>query len=184
MKFERNFITQMSKQRVIEITTAYFVSQGFTLTAEQANDLQFNRGSQFSNFYTFNPLNIQSKTRIQFTTVPTGINVIAIFDINTIGQTITHSDEAIWQSFVNNYERSILAGHDLSQETQRTLQQGKKNNLKYMGWAILGAVVAGVPAGFIAYWTGIDSIASTGAVVGALGLMFYKINQDKEKNGV
>lgn len=56
--------------------------------------------------------------------------------------------------------------------------------MKYMGWAILGAVVAGVPAGFIAYWTGIDSIASTGAVVGALGLMFYKINQDKEKNGV
>jgi hypothetical protein len=181
MKFERNFTAERAWEEVVQSTTTYFVSQGFALTANQADILVFVRGSQLSNFYTFNPLNIQSKTHIQFGNTGTGVIVKAIFDINTIGQAITHKDETIWQSFVNNYERSVITGQDFSSETKQMLQQGKKANLKYFGWALLGGILAGVPAGFIARWIGVGSIASMGAAMGAIGLMYYKINQDKEK---
>jgi hypothetical protein len=182
MKFESSFTTEKMKEEVVELTTAYFIAQGFKLSSSQADTLVFTRGSQLSNFYTFNPLNIQSKTRIQLLNTGTSTSVNALFALDTVGQAITLQDEAIWQGFVENYQRSILTGQDLSAETQQLLQEGKKANLKYVGWALL----AGIPAGFIAHWTEVDSIASTGAVAGAIGLTYYKINQDKEreKNGL
>lgn len=181
MKFESNFTTDKTRAEVVELSTTYFVSQGFSLKSNQSDTLLFNRGSQLSNYYTFNTLKLQSQTTIYFRDNGHTITVQAKVEVNTAGQAITSKDQTIWKSFVSNYEKSVLSGQDLSSQTQQILQQGKKANLKYMGWAILGAVLAGVPSGFIAHWTGIGTIASMGTVVGAIGLMFYKINQDKEQ---
>jgi hypothetical protein len=181
MKFEINFTTDKSTGEVVASTTNYFVPQGFRLASNQFDTLVFVRGSQLANFYTFNPLNIQSKTSIHIKANEAATAVHAIFDINTAGQVITSKEEAIWQRFVNNYQGCILTGQDLLEQNQQLLQQGKKANLKYIGWAALGAILAGVPAVFVAYWVGISSIASMGAVAGGMGMMYYKINQDKEK---
>lgn len=53
-----------------------------------------------------------------------------------------------------------------------------------MGWALLGALIGGIPAGLIAYWTGINSIISIGAASGAIGLLTKKINDEKKKNDI
>jgi hypothetical protein len=55
-----------------------------------------------------------------------------------------------------------------------------KNSLVYVGWALLGGLLGGVPTGFIAYWTGVDSIVSIGAVGGAIVLLTQKINDEKK----
>jgi hypothetical protein len=49
---------------------------------------------------------------------------------------------------------------------------------------LIGAVVFGVPFGFLAYFTGIDSLASTGAAIGAVSFISFKINGERKKDAL
>jgi hypothetical protein len=60
----------------------------------------------------------------------------------------------------------------------------KNNSLKYVAWAALGGIIGGIPAGLVAYWTEIHSIASIGAAGGAIALLTKKINDGKKKNAL
>lgn len=161
----------------LSMTKEYFIGNGFSVTSENSNHLTFKRGSKLLNIITLNPLKWESA--IEVTIVNN--TVVAEFEISTFGQDITHKENALWDSFIDNYRRTIIDGLDFKIENRRQLNNTLLYNLSYVKWAILGAIVAGVPSGIFAYYTGVESIASIGAIVGALGLMMYKLDKEKLK---
>lgn len=166
-----------------EKTIEYFKQSGFKLVDNNQNDkkIRFERGSIASNMWTFNPLNWKSEIYIEIY----GKEVKANFNINSAGQIPTNKDEILWETFINNYQRYLSdSSFDFLTENSKTLKTTKGKNLKYLGWAALGGLIGGLPAGLLAYWTEIDILVAIGAVGGAVGLMTKKINDDKKKNAL
>lgn len=166
-----------------KMTIEYFKKSGFK--HEDSNTtgrkIIFARGSIASNMWTFNPLNWKSKIDIEIN----GQDVKANFNVNTAGQIPTNKDELLWETFIDNYKKYLLdSKFDFLTDNSKTLKKTKSKNLKYIGWAALGGLIGGLPAGFIAYWTGINTIVSIGAAVGAIVLLTKKINEDKKKNAL
>ena len=127
------------------------------------------------NMMTFNPLKWKSSIKIKFEEDIVNAN----FDINTIHQTVTLKEERLWKKFISNYQKTIETGKSLISENQAELRATKKSFWRYIGYAILGAIVFGIPSGIIAYLTGIESVLSIGVVGGGLMFMMNKINKDK-----
>ncbi len=162
-------------------TTDYFKKSGFKHIDDNSSNsiIRFERGSIASNMWTFNPLNWKSEINIEIN----GDNVKATFNINATGQIPTNKDERLWETFIGNFQKYMQdSTFDYSTENSKALQTTKNKNLKYIGWAALGGIIGGIPAGLIAYWTGINTITSIGAACGAIALLTKKINDDKNKN--
>lgn len=172
------FKSNKSVNLLKEETLNYFQKQGFKLAKSAENSLQFERGSAMKNMVTFNPLKWKSSIKIKFEED----TVKANFDINTIHQAVTLKEERLWGKFISNYQIRIETGKSLISENQAELKATKKSSWKHIGYAILGAIVFGIPSGIIAYLTGIESIITIGAVSGALMFMMNKINKEKEEN--
>lgn len=178
MKQKIEFKSNKSIDVLKEETLNYFQKQGFKLASGDENSLQFERGSALKNMVTFNPLKWKSLIKIKFEEDIVKAN----FDINTIYQAVTLKEERLWEKFISNYQKTIETGKSLLSENQTELKATKKSSWKYIGYAILGAIVFGIPSGIIAYLTGIESIVTIGAVSGALIVMINKINKEKEEN--
>lgn len=161
-----------------EETLNYFQKQGFKLAKSDENSLQFERGSVMKNMVTFNPLKWKSSIKIKFDKDIVKAN----FDINTIHQAVTLKEERLWEKFISNYQKVIETGESLIFENQAELKATKKSSWKYIGYAISGAIVFGIPSGIIAYLTGIKSIVTIGTVSGAIMFMISKINKEKDEN--
>jgi hypothetical protein len=175
---------QVSEPTDLEkMTMEYFTKSGFKHKENSSTDKKiiFNRGSIASNMWTFNPMNWKSEIDVEIN----GQDVKANFNIDTTGQIPTNKDEVLWITFIENYKRYLLdSTFDFLTENTRNLKNTKGKNLKYLGWAVLGGLIGGIPAGLIAYWTGINVIVSIGAVGGAIVFMTKKINDDKKKNAL
>ena len=161
-----------------EPTKSYFIRMGFKLVDETNDTLTFSKGSTLLNMVTFNPLNWKTEIDIQFRD---GV-VTADFNINTTGQAVTPKEEELWNKFIENYRQSITNNLDLSEAIIKDLKETKKNNVNYVMWALAGAIVFGVPFGYLAYLTEIRMLAPIGAAGGAVLLLMYKINKDGQKN--
>ena len=162
-------------------TIEYYKESGFKHYDTEDKNLKFGRGSVASNMWTFNPLKWKSEIEIKIA----GQKISADFNINATGQIPTQKEEELWDSFIDNYKNYLTDNKfDFKTENDRNLSSTKKNSLKYVGWALLGGLIGGVPAGLIAYWTGINLIVSIGAAGGAIGLLTKKINDDKKKTAL
>jgi hypothetical protein len=166
-----------------EMTIQYYRKSGFKQKDSSPNEreIKFGRGSIASNMWTFNPLNWKSEIDIEFN----GQEVKAQFNINAAGTIPTNKDEILWQTFIDNYQKYLCdSNFDFLTENSKTLRTTQRKNLKYLGWALLGGIIGGIPAGLIAYWTGINTIVSIGAGAGTIALLTMKINDDKKKNAL
>ncbi len=166
-----------------ELTIQYFIKSGFNQkdSSPTEREIKFGRGSIASNMWTLNPLNWKSEIDIEFN----GQEVKANLNINAAGTIPTNKDEILWQQFVDNYQKYLHdSNFDFLFENSKALRTTQRKNLKYLGWAILGALIGGIPAGLIAYWTGINTIVSIGAGAGTMALLIMKINDDKTKNAL
>ncbi len=164
-----------------EMTIEYFSKSGFKQIKNNTTDrkIKFERGSVASNMWTFNPLNWKSEIEIEINNQ----EVKANFNINATGQIPTKEDELLWETFIDNYKKYLNdSNFDFLICNSNTLKTTKNKNLKYLGWASLGAMIGGIPAGLISYWTGINTIVSIGAVGGAIAILSMKINEEKKKN--
>ena len=160
-------------------TIEYFMESGFKHIETLGKNLKFERGSIASNMWTFNPLKWKSDIDVKI--IEQEIN--AHFNINATGQIPTQKEEILWDIFIDNYKNYLTdSKFDFNTKNRKALNATKSNSLKYVGWALLGGIIGGIPAGLIAYWTEINSIASIGAVGGAIGLLTKKINDNKEKS--
>ncbi len=177
MKHQLEFTSDKSLEILQSATKQYFTAQGFKLSEENSNHLQFKRGSISQNMLTFNPLKWKSCIDIKFDNQ----KIHADFDINSTFQSVTKKDEQLWETFVTNYQKSIETDQNLIEENRQTLQNTQKSNRKYLVAALIGALVFGIPGGFIAYWSGIDIIAGLSPALGAMIFMMTKIEIDKNK---
>ena len=110
--------------------------------------------------------------------------MFANFDINTIHQAVTLEEEKLWEKFISNYQKNIETGKSLISENKSALEATKKSSWEYIGYAVLGAIILGIPSGIIADLTGIESLVAIGAVSGALIFLMYRINKQKEENAI
>jgi hypothetical protein len=166
-----------------KMTIEYFEKSGFKQFDNQSTEtkIKFGRGSIASNMWTLNPLNWKSEIDIEFN----GQEVKANFNVNAVGQIPTNKDELLWDTFIDNYQKYLRdSNFDFLTENSKTLNTTKSKNLKYLGWAIIGGLIGGIPAGLIAYWTGITIIVSFGAAGGAIALLTKKINDEKNINAL
>lgn len=166
-----------------KISIEYFKKSGFKQVDNKTTDnrIKFERGSIASNMWTFNPLNWKSTIDIEIN----GQDVKANLNINAAGQIPTNKDELLWETFINNYQRYLSdSSFDFLTENSKILKTTKGKYLKYLGWAALGGLIGGLPAGLLAYWTEIDILVAIGAAGGAVGLMTKKINDDKKKKAL
>ena len=163
-----------------EKTLEYFTKSGFKHIVSNSSEttIRFERGSIASNMWTLNPLKWKSEIDIQIN----GKEVIANFNINASGQIPTTKELQLWETFIANYQKYVCASNfDFLNENSENLKSTKSNNLKYIGWAFIGALIGGIPSILIAKLTGIDSIASIGAALGAVVFLMIKIDGDKNK---
>ena len=165
---------------VIEASKTFFARTGFKINDNTNKTVSFSKGSTLLNMVTFNPLNWKSRINISIQ----NNEVIGDFDIDTTGQAVTPKEEKLWDTFIENYRLSIVDKVDLSQTISKELKETKKNSLRYVIWALIGAVVCGVPFGFLGYFTGIDMLAPIGAAGGAVLFMMNRINKDRQKNAL
>lgn len=137
-------------------------------------------GSMMRNLVTFNPLQWKSKIDVEFDAE----KVFTSFRIKTSFQVATSKEENLWENFISNYQSTIETGKAHVANNQAALLEKKISSLTYILFAVISAVIFGIPAGIIAHKTGIDGLASAGASVGAVAAMSYRIKIDKEKNEI
>ena len=128
--------------------------------------------------WTLNPLKWKSEIDIQIN----GKEVLANFTINAGGQIPTTKELQLWETFIANYQKYVCASNfDFLKENSENLKSTQDKNLKYVGWAVIGGLIGGIPSILIAQLTGIDSIISIGAALGAVVFLMIKIDGDKKK---
>ncbi len=180
MKKKIEFETSLLEKDIMKSTKTYFLSQGFKLEQESIDKLIFKKGSLLFNMITFNPLTWKSIITITFNPK----TITGDFDIDTTGQTVTPKEEQLWENFIQNYKRFLLTNLDYTTENKQHLRSTYKSNLNYIKPAIMGAVIVGIPAGILAYFTGINSLVSVGAAGGAISFVMNKIEKKKKKNTI
>ena len=176
MKHRIEFSSVKTLENLKIETSHYFSRHGFKMTKTDSNSLQFEVGSRLRNMITFNPLKWKSRSHISFHKH----NVIAVFDIDTSFELVTSKEELLWKEFISNYQKTIELARSFESENLNYLTDAKKSSWKYIGYALLGALIFGIPFGFIAHVTKVDSIVGVGAAVGALIFVKFKINQEKK----
>jgi hypothetical protein len=159
-----------------ERTVKYFQTAGFTLVEDKKDQIIFKRGSYLSNFWTFNPLKWKSKICIELQDQ----TFTATFLIDATGQIITNKEEQLWDTFIENYQRFLTdKNFNIYASNKTAMKTTKSDSFKYVGWAALGGLILGLPAGLVGYWTGIGLIVPIAATVGAVAMLRFKINGEK-----
>lgn len=177
MNISIEFISNIPLARVKQDSLDYFLNQGFKLTRMDTDILEFKRGSLTYNMITFNPLKWKSYIKL----IIKEHSVIAKFDIDTTHQAVTLEEEKLWETFMANYQETIQNQKSVAYKNKVALRLTKNSSLKYVGYAILGAAVFGIPAGFIAYLTGFANMVPFAAVSGALVFLSYFISKKKKQ---
>ncbi|WP_028981332.1 hypothetical protein [Sporocytophaga myxococcoides] len=176
MKKEITILTSNELSINKNLTRNYFSKNGFILTRESDEYMIYKRGSLFQNFLTFNSLKWKSEIQIRFD----GPTIHSTINVNTIGQIVTWKEEKLWDTFISNFEVNIYTGKDLTENNIQALVDTKSNTFRLIGWALVGAIVIGIPAGIVGYYTNIDSSAGVGATMGAILMMRNKNNKEKQ----
>jgi hypothetical protein len=74
---------------------------------------------------------------------------------------------------------SLLSPSDVASGNKELVTEIRKDNWQFVRAALLGAIVLGVPSGILSYYTGVSTLASMGAAMGAA--LFVKFKMDKQK---
>jgi hypothetical protein len=168
-------------EEVKDLNLTYFTKSGFRYVESHSSERKwvFRRGSFASNMWTFNALQWKSLIEIELN----GAELRADFQINTVGQLPTYQEELLWDTFIGHYRRYLQEpDFNFISENSKMLNSTKNKNLKYVGWALLGGLIGGIPAALIAHYTKTDILVPVGAALGAMTLMIKKINDEKQKN--
>lgn len=168
------FDTEKPKEQVKKETLQYFKQQGFKLTQNESNFLQFERGSVLRNTYTFNPLKWKSIISISLK----GKRVKAHFDINTIYQDVIKEEEHLWDKFILNYKETIVKGQALVAENEKTTMKTKKAAFKHISHLLLGEIMIGFIVTIVIYsvYSGrLDLFVYIAVIIGLIYLFRKKI---------
>ncbi len=138
MIFKLDFNTKKNVESLIIGTNDYFLNQGFDQVKSSSNSIEFKRGSLILNRFTFNPLKWKSRIEILFNQ---NGRVKAEFKIDHTHQIVTTTELELWETFVNNYEKSLILGKSFIQENKDGLKRVKKSStallIKIVGFVFI-----------------------------------------------
>ncbi|PRY05349.1 hypothetical protein CLV24_13029 [Pontibacter ummariensis] len=180
MKTILKFKTDKPKAEVVQATKDYFLSQGFKLESSTPDSLTFRRGSTLQNMFTYNPLKWKSLTDIEIK----GPEVNVLCNVTPTSQAVTTKEEKLWENFILNYQQALISNFNYHSINNKLLRETQSDSRKYVKYALIGGVIAGVPAGFIAHYTGIDAIVGIAAAGGGFYYMRHQIEKDKKKKAI
>ena len=133
MEYEFQIEVNESKEILFKRITNYFVSNGFRINQSDDNSIEFGRGSLMLNKVTFNPLKWKSKIKVNLSKE----NILtSVFEINTSDQLVTIKEIELWESFIENYKRSIIFNNVFINENQIKTSETIKNS-----WVILFKII-------------------------------------------
>lgn len=127
--------------------------------------------------FTYNPLKWKSLTIIKVK----GDEVNVRCDVTPTFQAVTTKEEQLWGNFILNYQQAIMSNFNYYAVNKDLLRETQSDSRKYVKYALIGGVIAGIPAGFVAHYTGIDSIVGIAAAGGGFYFMRHQIEQTRRK---
>lgn len=164
-------------------TKSLLSSESFEFKGSDQNKMVFVRGNIIRNYFTFNPSKWKTIITIQLSRISDQkTNLVADVEVTTKGQMVTAKEEEYWNNYVGSLKKSFEDNKDYLKDTKDLSKAALKKNWDYIKWAGIGLIIF-LPIGMlIAYFTETTRIASSIAIIGVLGFMFYKINKDKKKD--
>lgn len=169
--------SKLPKEKIRALIIEYYQLHGFKLASQDDSQLVFKQGSTLRNMATFNPLKWKSETIIQF--VRSDVTISS--EISTSFQVVTAQEESVWQSFIASLQELILTGDLDPNANKESIEANKSSTKGYLGYAVLGSLLLGIPSGFAAHLTDMDSLVYIGASCGAMSFLFWKINMENQK---
>lgn len=167
-----------NEDRLQEKISEYFDQSGFNLVDKRDNVFKFVHGSSFFETWIFNPL----KWKSEITVAIRKDELTANFSIDTSAQMNTFEEEAVWDTFIENFELFLTRNIDFKKTNQVAVKKSRRSGFAYVGWAISGAVIGGITGMLLSHLTGMDLFNYIGVPIGG-GLLFAnRIKHQKTKN--
>lgn len=108
--------------------------------------------------------------------------IIADFLIDASAQMNTFEEEAVWNSFIENFQLFLTDSIDFKKANQEVIKKSRKSGLAYVGWAISGVIIGGIAGMFLAHLTGINLFTYVGIPIGGTLLLANRIKYKKNKS--
>ena len=166
--------------RISERIVGYFKEFDFKLIEQKDGCLKFGRKSTLIDAWKVHPLRWGSEISISIS----DNSVIADFDIDTEIQMMTMEEEAVWQTFIENFREYLTSGVISNQKLNSAILDNRKSRSKYLGWLGLGAFVGGLISVFLSKLTNTDSFVYMMVIVPffIITLLIWRIRYTKTKN--
>jgi hypothetical protein len=159
----------------------FFKQFDFKLTDNKNGILKFKQNSSLLDTWKPNPLKWGAEI---FVSVADD-KVLANFCVDTDAQMKTKEEEAVWQTFIDNFENYLTNGKTSNEKLSSIISDNKKSRLTYLSWAIMGALVGGLLAFLYNKLTGNNSTLSIFLIpVFATLFLGWRINSVKTKNAL
>ena len=171
-----NDTTQLT-EKVID----FFKQFDVKLTDNREGNLTFKQNSSLLDAWKKNPL----KWGFEIFVSVVDNKVLANFCIDTDAQMNTKEEEAVWQTFIDNFKNYLTSGKVYNQQLISTISDNKKSRLTYFCWAIFGALTGGLFGFLYNELTGNNTSLSIFFIpVFATLFLGWKINYIKTKNAL
>lgn len=133
MRYEFQIEINQEREILLKRIKNYFLFNGFKVNKSDDTSIEFKRGSLMLNKITFNPLKWKSQIKI----ILSKENIVtSIFEIDTKDQLVTNKEIALWESFIENYKKSIVFEDTFLERNQNELYKTMANS-----WLIIFKVI-------------------------------------------
>lgn len=133
MRYEFQIEINQEREILLKRIKNYFLFNGFKVNKSDDTSIEFKRGSLMLNKITFNPLKWKSQIKI----ILSKENIVtSIFEIDTTDQLVTNKEIALWESFIENYKKSIVFEDTFLERNQNELYKTMANS-----WLIIFKVI-------------------------------------------
>jgi hypothetical protein len=169
--------TAQLTERVID----FYKQFDFKLTDNKDGILKFKQNSSLLDAWKTNPLKWGAEIIVSIV----DNKVLANFCVDTDAQMKTKEEEAVWQTFIDNFENYLTNGKTSNEKLTSTISDNKKSRLTYLSWTILGALTGGLLGFLYNKLVGNNSTLSIFLIpVFAILFLGWRINYVKRKNAI
>ncbi len=151
----------------------------FTLSEATGSFLKFRQQASLLDAWKTNPIKWGSEISIAIS----HNSIKADFQVDTTAQMNTAEEDAVWQTFIKDFQAHVTTGATESSQLELMISQNKKTRLSYFAWAISGALIGGILALLYTKLTNNHSTISLLIIpVVATTFLSWKINVTKAKD--
>ncbi|HVG42657.1 MAG TPA: hypothetical protein VM888_13690 [Chitinophagaceae bacterium] len=180
MRKEISFFVSENNQLTKKVID-YFIQFEFKLVEHNGNCLKFSHGSTLFDTWKTNPLKWGSEISVFIT----DNKIDADFCVDSDAQMNTKEEEAVWETFIENFQTYMTKETDINSKIESTITENKKSRKSYVTWVVLGALTGGLLSVVYNKLTNSHSMFSLSIIpIMATTLLTWRINYKKTKNAL